>query len=229
MKIETALILCAGYGKRLNPITLEAPKPLLQFKKLSMLEHTINLVEKLGIKKIKINTYYLENQIIDLISKHHLKEKIEIISDGKQILGTGGGILNLISSSEENDFIVFNPDTFWNLNYLNSINQMIDMYFNQNIENILLIVNKKKSYDSRLKGDFGMNDNILDKKKNLYIYTGCQIIKKKVFNNFKKKNFSISEIWKKKLDANTLYGFETTENFVHLTDLEIYNKLLVNN
>ena len=106
---------------------------------------------------------------------------------------------------------------------------MIDMYFNQNIENILLIVNKKKSYDSRLKGDFGMNDNILDKKKNLYIYTGCQIIKKKVFNNFKKKNFSISEIWKKKLDANTLYGFETTENFVHLTDLEIYNKLLVNN
>ena len=229
MKIETALILCAGYGKRLNPITLEAPKPLLQFKKLSMLEHTINLVEKLGIKKIKINTYYLENQIIHLLSKHHLKEKIEIISDGKQILGTGGGILNLISSSEENDFIVFNPDTFWNLNYLNSINQMIDMYFNQNIENILLIVNKKKSYDSRLKGDFGMNDNILDKKKNLYIYTGCQIIKKKVFNNFKKKNFSISEIWKKKLDANTLYGFETTENFVHLTDLEIYNKLLVNN
>ena len=229
MKIETALILCAGYGKRLNPITLEAPKPLLQFKKLSMLEHTINLVEKLGIKKIRINTYYLENQIIDLISKHRLKEKIEIISDGKQILGTGGGILNLISSSEENDFLVFNPDTFWNLNYLSSVNQMIDMYFNQNLENILLIVNKKKSYDPRLKGDFGMNDNILNKKKNFYIYTGCQIIKKKVFDDFKKGNFSISEIWKKKLDTNTLYGFESTEKFVHLTDLEIYNKLLENN
>lgn len=229
MKIETALILCAGYGKRLNPITLETPKPLLQFKELSMLEHTINLIEKLGIKKIRINTYYLENQIIDLISKHRLKEKIEIISDGKQILGTGGGILNLIRSSEEEDFLVFNPDTFWNLNYLNSIKKMIDIYFNQNVENILLIVNKKKSYDLRFKGDFGMNDNILNEKKNLYIYTGCQIIKKKVFNNFKKKNFSISEIWKKKLDANTLYGFESTEKFVHLTDLEIYNKLLVNN
>ena len=229
MRIDTALILCAGYGKRLNPITLEAPKPLLQFKKLSMLEHTINLVEKLGIKKIRINTYYLENQIIDLISRHRLKEKIEIISDGKQILGTGGGVLNLISSSEENDFLVFNPDTFWNLNYLSSINQMIDMYFNQNIENILLIVNKKKSYDPRFKGDFGMNDNILNKKNFFYIYTGCQIIKKKVFDDFKKENFSISEIWKKKLDTNTLYGFESTEKFVHLTDLEIYNKLLENN
>ena len=102
MRIDTALILCAGYGKRLNPITLEAPKPLLQFKKLSMLEHTINLVEKLGIKKIRINTYYLENQIIDLISRHRLKEKIEIISDGKQILGTGGGVLNLIRSRRRN-------------------------------------------------------------------------------------------------------------------------------
>ena len=74
-----------------------------------------------------------------------------------------------------------------------------------------------------------MNDNILNKKKNFYIYTGCQIIKKKVFNDLKKENFSISEIWKKKLDTNTLYGFESTEEFVHLTDLEIYNKLLENN
>ena len=229
MKIETALILCAGYGKRLNPITLKTPKPLLKLKNLSMLEHTINLVEKLGIKKIKLNTYHLENQIIDFISKHPLKEKIEIISDGGQILGTGGGILNLINSSNENDFLVLNPDTLWNLNYLSSINQMTDMYFNQKIENILLIVDKKKSYDPRFKGDFGVNNNILNKEKNSYIYTGCQIVNKKVFENCKKENFSIAEIWKKKLDENVLYGFESTEKFVHLTDLEIYNKLLKNN
>lgn len=229
MKIETALILCAGFGKRLNPLTLKTPKPLLKLKNLSMLEHAINLVEKLGIKKIKINTYYLENQIIDFISKHPLKEKIEIISDGNKILGTGGGILNLINSSGENDFLVLNPDTFWNLNYLSSINQMTDFYFNRKIENILLIVDKKKSYDPRFKGDFGVNDNILNKEKKLYIYTGCQIVNKKVFDSYKRENFSISDIWKKKLDQNILYGFESTEKFVHLTDLEIYNKLLKNN
>ena len=229
MKIKTALILCAGFGRRLNPITLKTPKPLLKLKNLSMLDHTINLIEKLGIKKIRINTYYLEKQIIDFISKHPLKEKIEIISDGGQILGTGGGILNLINGSEENDFLVFNPDTFWNSNYLNSINKMIDMYVNQKIENILLITHKNKSYDSRFKGDFGVNGNILNKKKMLYIFTGCQIINKKVFNNNEKRNFSISEIWKKKLDENVLYGFESLEKFIHLTDFEIYNKLLKNN
>ena len=129
MKINTALILCAGYGKRLNPLTFKTPKPLLQFKKLSMLGHTINFIEKLGVKKIKINTFYLEKEIIDFISNHPLKKKIEIISDGKEILGTGGGILNLISSCDENDFLVFNPDTFWNSNYLNSVNEMINFYF----------------------------------------------------------------------------------------------------
>ena len=144
MKIKTALILCAGYGKRLNPLTHKTPKPLLKFKNFTMLEHTINFIENLGLKNIKINTFYLEKQIIDFISNHPLKKNIEVISDGKKILGTGGGILNLIDTSIENDFIVFNPDTFWNPNYLNIVNQMSEIYFQQKMKNCLLIVRKKK-------------------------------------------------------------------------------------
>jgi Nucleoside-diphosphate-sugar pyrophosphorylase involved in lipopolysaccharide biosynthesis/translation initiation factor 2B, gamma/epsilon subunits (eIF-2Bgamma/eIF-2Bepsilon) len=124
MKIKTALILCAGYGKRLNPLTLKTPKPLLKFRNLTMLEHTINFIENLGLNKIKINTFYLEKQIIDFVLNHPLKKKIEIISDGKKILGTGGGILNMIKSTDENDFLVFNPDTFWNSNYIGIVNKM---------------------------------------------------------------------------------------------------------
>ncbi len=145
MKIKTALILCAGYGKRLNPLTHKTPKPLLKFKNFTMLEHTINFIENLGLKNIKINTFYLEKQIIDFISNHPSKKNIEVISDGKKILGTGGGILNLINTSDDNDFIVFNPDTFWNTNYLNIVNQMSEIYFKQKMKNCLLIVSKKKA------------------------------------------------------------------------------------
>ena len=63
MKINTALILCAGYGKRLNPLTLKNPKPLLKVKDLTFLERTIKLIKNLGIKKIIINTFYLEDKI----------------------------------------------------------------------------------------------------------------------------------------------------------------------
>ena len=228
MKIKTAFILCAGYGKRLNPLTLKTPKPLLKLKELSMLEHTINLIEGLGIKKIKINTFHLENQIINFISDHRLKKNIEIINDGKEILGTGGGIFNLINSSKDNDFLVFNPDTFWNSKYLDVINQMCDMYFNQKMKNCLLVVHKEKSYDPRLKGDFGMIGNTLIMKNKIHIFTGCQIINKELFNGYSKKFFSISEIWNKSLHRNSLYGVESMEEFIHLTDLEIYDKLLKN-
>ena len=59
MKINTALILCAGYGKRLSPITLKTPKPLIEINEITLLENTINFLEKLEIKNIKINTFYL--------------------------------------------------------------------------------------------------------------------------------------------------------------------------
>ena len=68
-KINTALILCAGYGKRLNPLTLNTPKPLLEVNNLTLLENTINLVKNLGIKKIKLNTFYLKDKIQIFIKK----------------------------------------------------------------------------------------------------------------------------------------------------------------
>ena len=68
MKIKTGIILCAGYGKRLNPITIKIPKPLIEINNLSLLENSINFLKKLKIQNIKINTYYLHNQINDFIS-----------------------------------------------------------------------------------------------------------------------------------------------------------------
>ena len=227
MNINTAFILCAGFGKRLKPITLETPKPLIKIDDTELLDKTLHLIKNLNIKNIKINTFYLEHKIEDFILNHSLKTNIEIIKDGKHILDTGGGILNLINSSSEDDFIVFNPDTLWNLNYTKTINQMIDFYFSKKIENILMVVNKSKSFDKRFKGDFDLRKNNLFKEKNCdYIYTGCQIINKKLFNGVEKKIFSISKIWDVQIAKNKLYGFESLENFTHLTDLKIYNELI---
>ncbi len=92
MRINTALILCAGFGKRLNPITLNTPKPLLQIKDISMLERCINLIEKLGIQKIVINTFYLKDQFSEFLHNKNFNLDIKIIEDGEHILDTGGGI-----------------------------------------------------------------------------------------------------------------------------------------
>ena len=227
MKINTALILCAGYGKRLNPITLKIPKPLIEINEITLLENSINFLEKLEIENIKINTYYLHNQIQDFILNYKSNSKIEILNDGNEILDTGGGILNLINRSNENDFIVLNPDTVWGDNYLKTTINMMDYYFQKKVKNLLMIVNKENSFDERMRGDFSLsNEKLLKNKENNFIYTGLQIINKNLFKNKKVMPFSVTKIWDEAIKNKMLYGFESKEQFFHLTDLEIYNKLV---
>ena len=229
MKINTALILCAGFGKRLNPLTIQKPKPLLEVNDITLLENTINLIKNLNILNVKINSFHLKNQIKNFVSKKKFNLNIEIIEDGNVILDTGGGILNLIKESKEKNFIVFNPDTVWNLNYTKTIKEMQNFYFENQIQNLLMVAEKNKSFDKRFKGDFELKINQLSKEKiNNYIFTGCQIINKDLFSSFKNTAFSISKIWDDLIKDNKLYGFESLNEFVHVTDLEIYNKLVKN-
>ncbi len=226
MKINTALILCAGYGKRLSPYTLKIPKPLLEINKVSMLENCINLIENLGIKEIMLNTFYLKDQIEDFINKKNFKCKIKIINDGENILDTGGGILNMMNQSLECDFIVFNPDTLWKSSNIEEIKRMEKLYFLKSFENILLLVKKNLSFDKNLTGDFNLQNSLISKNnKNDYIYTGCQILNKKLFSNLKVKNFSINQIWNVLLNDKKLYGFESLNKFYHLSNLNTFNRL----
>ena len=228
-KINTALILCAGYGKRLNPLTLNKPKPLLEVKDISLLENTINLINDFGIKNIFINTFYLKEQIKEFINKKNFNCKINIIEDGDSILDTGGGILNLIKKTDNENFFVFNPDTLWSKEYIEIIRKMENFYFENKIQNILLVVKKSNSFDKKLEGDFNLDEkNILNYKEKSFIYTGCQIINKNVFSKVNKKSFSIVEIWNQLINENKLYGFESLNDFIHITDIEIFNKLSKN-
>ena len=226
MKINTALILCAGFGKRLNPITLEKPKPLLEIKNVTLLEKNINLIKELGINKIIINTFYLKDQFSNFIKNNNLNIDIKIVEDGQNILDTGGGILNMVNNSSEDDFIVFNPDTIWSKDYYNEILRMEEIYFSKKLENILLLVNKKLSFDQNFKGDFNLSNNLISKKDKMdFIYTGCQILNKKILMNQIKTKFSILNIWNKLIDEKKLYGYESKKKFYHLTDLKTFNKL----
>ena len=226
MKINTALILCAGLGSRLNPVTLNTPKPLLKLKDVTILETCINLIIKLRIKKILLNTFHLGNQISEFIKNKKFPIEVHVIQDGSKILNTGGGILNMLENFQDENFIIFNPDTSWNQNYVNEINDMQNLYFSKKLNNILLCINKNLSFDKSLKGDFELIDYLLKKSENNnFIFIGCQILNRNLFKKYKICNFSISEIWTELLRKNKLNGFESFNKFYHLTNLETFNKL----
>jgi MurNAc alpha-1-phosphate uridylyltransferase len=226
MRINTALILCAGFGKRLNPLTLDTPKPLIKLNNITVLETCINLIESLGINEIFINTFYLKDQIHNFINKKNFKSKITIVDDGRDILDTGGGIKNMLHHTSEDDILIFNPDTIWKKDYSKEIIEMEKIYFSKKLQNILLLVKKELSFDKNLNGDFDLKDNLIiknnDKK---FIYTGCQILNKKLLSNYKDEKFSIISLWNDLIEKKELYGFETNNKFYHLTDLETFKKL----
>ena len=228
-KINTAVVLCAGFGKRLGPLTDKIPKPLLKINNITLLENTLNLIKALGIEKVLLNTFYLKNYIEDFINNKKFDLNIKIIEEKEIILDTGGGTLNLIKNTEENDFISFNPDTFWSKKNSNEILSMESLYLSKSIKNILMVVNKNKSFDKKLKGDFLLNSNkLLKSDQNEYIYTGCQIFNRSIFSGISEKVFSMSNIWNNLEKKNELYGYESKVNFNNVTNIHIYEELLKN-
>ncbi len=103
---------------------------------------------------------------------------------------------------------------------------MQNLYFRKKMNNILLLCKKELSYDKNLKGDFALKDNLLNKDlKKDFIYIGCQILNRNLFEKYELNNFSISEVWNDLLKINLLNGFESSNKFYHLTNLEIFKKL----
>ena len=190
------------------------------------METCINLIENLGIRKIIINTFYLGDQISNFLKNKNFISKIKIIDEGKNILDTGGGILNMINHSNENNFLVFNPDTLWHKDYLDEIAKMEELYYSKKVENILLLANKDLSFDKNLNGDFNLENDLISKEdKNYFIYTGCQILSKKIFINYKVENFSITRVWNSLIEKKELFGFKSNNDSYHLTDLKTFKKL----
>jgi MurNAc alpha-1-phosphate uridylyltransferase len=103
---------------------------------------------------------------------------------------------------------------------------MEKLYFSKQLKNILLLVNKKLSFDKNLNGDFDLQNNLIIKNNDRkFIYTGCQILNKKLLTDYNPGKFSINNLWNNLIEKKELYGFETINDFYHLTDLETFKKL----
>ena len=164
------------------------------------------------------------------LDKSQFNLTIKIINEKDKILDTGGGVLNAIQHFSNEPFLIINPDTIWNSHYLEELKLMEKLFFeNEKDKCSLLVVNKKKSFDQSFKGDFSLENNLINRKdkNNLnYIYTGLQIIKPEVFSSLYTKIFSINKIWDKLIESNELYGMESNIDFLHVSTLDIYKSLL---
>ena len=231
--IKKAMILAAGFGKRIHPLTLKHPKPLLKIGKETLLSNALKFLEQFGIKQAVINVHYLGEQIVDYINRNQFNLTINIVKEKVKILNTGGGVLNAIQYFSNEPFVIINPDTIWNSHYLKEL-KLMEKLFIENKKNkcSLLVVNKEKSFDKSFKGDFNLKNNLISRKDTddlNCIYTGLQIIKPEVFSDLDAEVFSINKIWDMLIETNELRGTESHIDFLHASTLDIYKNLLEKN
>jgi len=228
--IKKAMILAAGFGKRLNPLTVDCPKPLLKVDDETLLSNTIRFLENLGIEQVVINVHYLRKKIINYIKKKNFNLIVNIVEEKNVILDTGGGVLNAINHFSNEAFVIINPDTLWNLNYVSEFKLMEnDLMQSKKTKCVLLVVKKKKSFDKNFKGDFNLKNKLIDRNNENdleFIYTGLQIIKPEVFNDLEKGSFSINKVWNQLIKKNELYGLESNIDFLHISTVDIYKTLI---
>ncbi|MDA8822146.1 nucleotidyltransferase family protein [Candidatus Pelagibacter bacterium] len=226
MKIKYGMILAAGLGKRMQPLTLNKPKPLLEINSISLLERAINLLINCGVQEISINVHYLSDQIKNFMNKKKFNTKINISDETDLLLDTGGGVLAGTSNFNDNPFFVINPDTLWNKTYEEEVIKLEEIYLKNNKPSLLL-VDKSLSLDTSFVGDFNLKERMIFKgEENQFIFTGLHITKRSFLKSKKLKVFSMNKIWDDLIEDKNLYGLESKQKFYHLNTFEMYNKIL---
>ena len=226
--IERAIVLAAGFGKRVLPLTNTTPKPLLKINNVSLLANTLNFLKKSGVKHFAINTHHLGEQIENFAESNKGIYDIKIFKE-KEILGTGGGIRNALSFFLDKPFISINSDTIWSDEYLSPLKNLYKSFTKFNANSGLLMIKRENSFDKTLKGDFTIkSEPFLFRQAgdtNNLIFTGCQIINPILLKDKKNENFSIQPVWDEAIADNKMVGEVAQNIFYHVTDLTIYEKL----
>ena len=226
MKVKKAIILGAGFGKRMHPITKKIPKPLVKINGITLLENSIKFLSSLGIKHIVVNAHHLHKEIVNFVKRKKFSSKIYVVVEKRKILDTGGGILNASKKFKKQTFLVLNPDTLWRRGYKKEFKKLEKIYL-RNKKPAMLLVSKNKSYDRSFKGDFNLNskNEISRQKNNKLIFTGAQIVDRSVFKKRKIKSFSMNKVWDDLIKKNQLIGIISNQKFFHINNYKIYRKL----
>ena len=197
----TVILLAAGHGKRMLPLTKNTPKPLLKIGSLSLIEHHLVNLGKQGFKNIVINTAYLGEQIRNYLANGSQFGLSITYSDESETgaLETAGGIANALSLIHSDPFLVVNADIWTDYRYTNLLNKSAEPAY------LVLVENP----DHNMKGDYSFSENsstLIHSNNESYTFSGIAKYQKTLFTNLPHKSFALAPIFNKLINANKLKG-----------------------
>lgn len=207
---STGMVLAAGLGKRMRPITSTIPKPLVEIRGKALIDYGIDALVRGGVSRVVVNVHYLA----DLLRAHMRRRRdveIAISDESEELLDSGGGIVKALPLLGPDPFFLINADTFWIDGYRDNLDLMVDLWNPERMDILLLIADMRQATGYEGKGDFTMDvegrlARVGERDMSPFIYAGGAIIKPSVFDGMKPERFSLNRVFDAAIESDRLFG-----------------------
>lgn len=214
-----AMVLAAGLGLRMRPLTQNVPKPLLEVGGATMLDHALDRLAEAGVTDAVVNTHWLPEQI-----ETHVKRRAEpaiVISREDDLLETGGGITKALPLLGEAPFYAANADIIWRDGPIPALHRMADAWHDDEMDALLLLTSTVRATGYDGVGDFLMDPvGLLERRPESviapYVFTGVQILHPRLFEDAPAGAFSMNVLYDRALEEGRLFGIAHDGDWYHV-------------
>lgn len=208
---STAMVLAAGLGKRMRPLTATRPKPLVEVAGKPLLDHALERIAAAGIGRAVVNVHYLADALEAHVKKRVQSIDIAISDERELLLETGGGLVKALPLIDSDPFLVVNSDNLWVDGPVDSIRALSARWNDVTMDALLLLVPLARANCHTGRGDFHMDGSgLLSRRKPgriaPFVFTGVQIVSKRLFEGAKAEPFSLNILWDRAIAAGRAFG-----------------------
>ena len=220
MTLTTAMVLAAGLGKRMRPITDTMPKPLVRIAGKTLLDWGLDSLQAAGVTKAIVNVHYLPDQIINhTASRQH--PRVTISDERDQVLGTGGGVVKALPLLGDAPFYHVNSDTLWIDGVRSNLTRLAESFDPERMDILLLMAPTATSIGYSGRGDYGMlPDGALRKRKEKeivpFVYAGAAILSPTIFADAPQGEFSLTKMFDRANEQERLFGLRLDGVWMHV-------------
>lgn len=216
----SAMVLSAGLGKRMRPLTDLVPKPLVRIKGATLIDTALDRIAAAGIPRAVVNVHYMADKLETHLARR-TKPRIAISDERDRLLETGGGVVRALPKLGDGAFLVHNSDSTWIEGIGANIDRLCDAWDSERMDFLLLVALASTSvgYDGR--GDFQMRpDGILSRRAERemapFAFTGVSIAHPRAFRDTPPGAFSLNLLWNRAIEAGRLYGIRLDGIWMHI-------------
>ena len=207
---DVAMVLSAGLGKRMRPLTATRPKPLVRVAGKPLIDHCLDKLEEAGIARAVVNVHYLADAMEAYLARRTVPQVL--ISDERgQLLETGGGMVKALPLIGTDPFFALNSDNIWLDGPRNVFEHLSDAWNPEEMDALLLLVPHARAFNFRGKGDFHMDPLGRISRRRTgriapFIYSGIQIVSHRLLRDAPDGAFSTMKLWDRAIAEGRLYG-----------------------